>query len=146
MLTHLQRYLGTILATTPEVTLASSGPAGVQAGVVRCVVDGLRLLLLVPGTSDQLLNLEAEPTVVVATPQWEARGTAHILDHAARLAALTALPIADAAWYAVVEVRPTRVKIAHAVGWGNSETIDLEAESVMPAYGQGASHDGTNPV
>jgi hypothetical protein len=126
MLTHLQRRLAAVLATTPDVTLATSGPAGVQACVVRCIVDGLRLLLLVPGTSDQLLNLESGEAVVVTTPQWEARGPARVLDHAERLTVLTTLPIANAAWYAVVELQPTRVKITHPEGWGSAETIDVE--------------------
>ena len=127
MLTHLERHLVTILADPPQVTLATSGPAGIQACIVSCVVDGLRLLLLVPGTSDQLVNLEAAGAVVVANAHWQAHGRARVLEHAERLAALTLVPLPHAAWYAVVEVQPTRVTIAHPEGWGAVETIDMDA-------------------
>ena len=146
MLAHLQRRLAALLAEPTHVTLASDGPAGVQACVVRSVVDGLRLLLLVPDTSDQLLNLEAGHAVVVASAQWQAYGEAHVLTNAERLTALSLLPVAHAAWYAMVEVRPTRVTINHPEGWGAVETIDLEPTRQAPIRGQGASHDGANPV
>jgi hypothetical protein len=126
MLAHLQQHVTTVLASSHQVTLATSGPAGLQAPAVRCIADGLRLLLLVPRTSDSLVNLEAGDTVVVSNARWQAHGKARVLDVAERMAAPLLRGLADTAWCEVVEVRPTRVMIAHKEGWGAAETIDLD--------------------
>lgn len=141
MLAHLQRHLATLLAEPTHVTLASGGPAGVQACMVRCVVDGMRLLLLVPDSSEQLVNLAAGAPVVVASTQWQAYGRARVLNRTERLTALSLLPMPHAAWHAVVEMQPERVTINHRDGWGASETIDLDTSLQAPSNGQGADHD-----
>jgi len=129
MLAHIRRHLATVLASADTATVASDGPAGLQAQIVPCAVEGLRLLLLLPRTSDQLLNLEADSLVVVTTSRWQLWGLARVVDDAERPGATTAFPTAHAGWYAVVEVRPTRVAVAHAAGWGAAETYDVEQEA-----------------
>ena len=126
MLAHLRQHIATILASVRNVTLATNGPAGLQAQIVPCAAEGLRLLLLVPPTSDQLLNLEAGAAVVVTSPTWQVWGHARVLAAAERPAAVSTLDAPDGVWCTVVEVRPTRVAIAHLEGWGAAETIDLD--------------------
>src|SRR4029077_16305178 len=100
-------------------------PAGLQAHVVQCAASGIRLYLLLPGTSDHLLNLEFDPSVVVTTAEWQVSGHGRVVTKAA-CAAAQLLKAPDAPWSVVVEVRPTRVMIAQRTGWGAAETIDLE--------------------
>jgi predicted Zn-dependent protease len=128
MLAHLRHHLAAVLASASHATLATSGPAGLQAQIVPCASEGLRLLLLVPHTSDQLLNLEAGGAVVVTSAGWQAWGAARVLEPLERPAGVAALAGSDAACYALVEVRPSRVAIARREGWGAAETIDLEDE------------------
>ena len=65
MLTHLRRHVAATLAPTHSATLATSGPAGLQADLLPCVARGTRLYLLLPCTSDHLLNLDYDPAAVV---------------------------------------------------------------------------------
>jgi hypothetical protein len=83
------------------------------------------LYLLIPCTSDHLLNLDYDPAAVVTAAGWQVRGRARVLDPAERpgIASLTDMP--SAPWSLVVEVRPTRVTIAQRAGWGAAETLDL---------------------
>jgi hypothetical protein len=126
MLTHLRERIATTLAPVRIATLATSGPAGLQAHVLPCVASGIQLYLLLPCTSDHLLNLEADPAVVVTTAGWQLRGRARVLTTAEHPAAVTLLDAPDAPWSVVVEVQPTCVAIAQRTGWGTAETIDLE--------------------
>jgi hypothetical protein len=125
MLNHLRQHIAATLANVRSATLASSGPAGLQAQVVPCTASGVLLYLLLPRTSDQLLNLEHDPAVVVTTAEWQVWGQARVLTQAERAAAAL-LDAPDAPWSVVVEVQPTRVSIAQPTGWGAAETIDLE--------------------
>jgi hypothetical protein len=126
MLTHLRQRIATTPAPVRSVTLATSGPAGLQAHVFPCIASGIRLYLLLPRTSDHLPNLEHDPLVVVTTAGWQVRGRARILTLAEQSAAGALLDAPDAPWSVVVEVQPTRVAIAQCEGWGTAETIDLE--------------------
>jgi hypothetical protein len=141
MLNHLQRRLISVLAEPAQATLATGGPAGVQACVVRYVVAGPRLLLLVPATSEHLINIAATDVAIVASMHWHIHGRARVLEHAERLLALPLLPLPHAPWHAVVEVQPERVTINHAEGWGAVETIDLHEHLQAPGNGQGADDD-----
>jgi hypothetical protein len=125
MLNHLRQRIAAALENACSATLATSGPAGLQAHVVRCVASGIQLYLLLPRTSDHLLNLEHEPTVVVTTAEWQVSGRARVVTEAICAAALL-LKAPDAPWSVVIEVQPTRVSIAQSEGWGAAETIDLE--------------------
>jgi hypothetical protein len=125
MLNHLRRHIAVTLAPVRSATLATSGPAGLQAQVVQCVASGIQLYLLLPCTSDHLLNLEHDPAVVVTTAEWQVFGRAQIMTKVEHAAALL-LDAPDARWCVVVAVQPTRVAISQRTGWGAAETIDLE--------------------
>jgi hypothetical protein len=126
MLNHLREQIAATLAGARSATLATSGPAGLQAQVVRCVASGIQLYLLLPRTSDQLLNLEHDPAVVVTTAAWQMHGRARVLDRVSVPAAASLLQAPDAPWCVMLEVQPTRVAIAQPEGWGAAETIDLD--------------------
>ena len=126
MLDHLRQHIAATLEQTRSATLATRGPAGLQAHVVPCAVSGIRIYLLLPRTSDHLLNLEHDPSVVVTTAEWHVSGRARVVTGAECAAALLLLKAPDAPWSVVVEVQPTRVSIAQREGWGAAETIDLD--------------------
>jgi hypothetical protein len=126
MLNHLRQQIAATLQKARSATLATSGPAGLQASVVPCAASGILLYLLLPGTSDQLLNLECDPAVVVTTAEWQLWGQARVLADARCSAAEILLEAPDAPWSVVIEVQPARVAIAQRTGWGAAETIDLE--------------------
>jgi len=127
MLNHLRQQIAITLQTAHSATLATSGPAGLQAHVFPCVASGVKLYFLLPCTSDHLLNFEHDPAVAVTADGWHMRGRARVLDSSEHCPAVVALLKApDAPWSVVVEVQPTRVAIAQRTGWGAAETIDLE--------------------
>jgi len=126
MLNHLRQHIAATLASAQSATLATSGPAGLQAQVAACAANGIQLYLLLPRTSDQLLNLEHNRAVVVTTAEWQLYGRARVVATTEGAAAQQLLEAPDAAWSVVVEVQPTRVSIAQREGWGAAETIDLE--------------------
>jgi hypothetical protein len=126
MLTHLRRHVAATLAPTDSATLATSGPAGLQADLLPCVARGTRLYLLLPCTSDHLLNLDYDPVAVVTAAGWQVRGRARVLDLAERPDVGSLADNPNAPWSRMVEVRPARVTIAQRAGWGAAETIDLE--------------------
>ena len=125
MLTHLRQHIAATLANTRSATLATSGPAGLQAQVVPCVASGIQLYLLLPCTSNHLLNLEHDPAVVVTTAEWQLWGRAQIVTNAECIPARL-LAASDAPWSVVIAIQPARVSIAQPSGWGAAETIDLE--------------------
>jgi len=117
MLNHLRQHIATTLAAVRSATLATSGPAGLQAQVVPCVASGIQLYLLLPRTSDHLLNIEHDPAVVVVTTaEWQVFGRAQIVTEVEDAAAQL-LDAPDARWSVVVAVQPTRVAIAQRTGW-----------------------------
>ncbi len=128
MLEHLRQRAIEILASTQKATLATSGPAGIQARSFPCEALGLTLYFLVPAVSDQLLNLEQEPTVVVSTTDWQLNGNGRILplNEAPPNLLLPQLP--QASGCVLVEIRPLRLQINRRNGWGFSETIDLDPD------------------
>ena len=126
MLDHLRQHIAAALEQARSATLATSGPAGLQAHVLPCAASGIQLYLLLPRTSDHLLNLEHDPAVVVTTAEWQLAGCARVVTGAECAAALLLLSAPDARWSVLVEVQPTRVSIAQREGWGAAETIDLE--------------------
>ena len=123
MLDKLSDRATQILAETGWCTLATTGPAGLQASMVRCAARGIMLYLLVPDTSDHLFNLESEPEVAVTTETWRLRGTAEIVQEGADL-----FSAEQSQWLAVVRVSPVRLHILPAKhGPANyAETIDFD--------------------
>ena len=67
MLDHLQRRIVETLAEAHSVTLATYGPASIQAHVFPCEAQSGALYILVPRTSDHLFNIENHPSVVATT-------------------------------------------------------------------------------
>ncbi len=124
MLSHLRERIATALARAQSATLATSGPAGLQALVVPCAASGTQVYLLIPRTSEHLLNLEHDSAAVVVTAEWQVRGRARVASAAECPTTLMRAP--NAAWSEVVMVEPTRVSIAQPDGWGAAETIDLD--------------------
>lgn len=126
MLEHLRQRVEDVLGTVEQANLSTSGPAGIQARVFPCEALGMRLYLLVPGTSDHLFNLECAPTAVVSTPEWQLHGHGFILalDQAPPKLALPHSPAAIGC--VLIEIRPGRLQINHPQGWGFGETIDID--------------------
>ena len=123
MLDKLRDRAAQVLAETNWCTLATTGPAGLQASMVRCAGRGTSLYLLIPNTSDHLFNLESEPGVAVTTETWRLRGRADILtDSPAQFSA------DQSQWHTVVRVTPSQLQIL-SVEYGAAtyaETIDFE--------------------
>lgn len=128
MQTHFRDYIAAILAPVQHATLATSGPAGLLAHVLPCAANGLHLYLLLPQTSDHLLNLAASPDLVVTTQGWQVRGRGRVISAAERAALPSFADHAGAQWSVIVEVTPTRVDIAQQEGWGAAETFDVNGD------------------
>ena len=125
MLDYARQRAAEVLKVPRTAVLATSGPAGLQAGVFPCQAVGLDLYLLVPQTSDHLFNLEHDPGVTLLTPGWELKGEAQRIPADAPPFELDLLQEPGAQWCALVQVKPHRLQIHRADGWGNLETIDL---------------------
>jgi len=124
MLNHLRQRVTETLSAAKAATLSTHGAAGIQANVFPCEAVEAALYLLVPRTSDHLFNLEHNPEVVVTTETWQVRGVACIAPECPAGLALLEQP--DAAWCAVLAVRPTRLQIEWPGGSGHAETIDID--------------------
>lgn len=122
MLDKLRDRAAQILAETSLCTLATTGPAGLQASVIHCAGRGITLYLLVPDTSDHLFNLETEPEVAVTAETWRLRGTAKIVQDSTDV-----FSVDQSQWHTVVRVTPIRLHILPESGMANyAETIDFD--------------------
>lgn len=126
MLDHLRQRVMEALASVQTATLSTYGEAALQATLLPCEAIDLQLYLLLPATSDHLLNLESHPNIVVTTPDWQLRGTAVCLDQASYPPHLSLWQRPEAQWSRLLEVRPSQLNIRRPNGWGFSETIDIE--------------------
>ena len=130
MLDHLRQRVIENLASTQFATLSTYGEAELQATLLPCESSGLTLYILLPATSDHLLNLQSQPQVVVTTPDWQLRGTAVVLDAVQNArnypSELTFLRKPEAQWSRLVEIFPSQLHVRRQNGWGYSETIDIE--------------------
>lgn len=125
MLDQLRNRAVQILAETHFCTLATTGPAGLQASMVRCAGRGTALYLLVPDTSDHLFNLESEPVVAVTTTGWHLRGRAAIVTGGQECAHLFSGD--QRQWHTAVRVSPLRLHILPADAPAHpAETIDFD--------------------
>jgi hypothetical protein len=125
MLDYARQRAVEVLKVPRRVVLATSGPAGLQAGTFACQAIGLDLYLLVPRTSDQLFNLEHDPNVTVLAPEWELKGKAQRTPAEAPQIELDFIQEPAAPWCVLVKIKPHRLQIHRANGWGNLETLDL---------------------
>lgn len=126
MLDHLRQQVIETLAPVHSATLSTYGPAELQASLLPCESSGLRLYLLLPATSDHLLNLENQPEVVVSTSDWQLRGIALVLDSADYPPELCLHRKPEMQWSRLIEIRPTQLHIRRRNGWGYSDTLDIE--------------------
>jgi hypothetical protein len=126
MLDHLRHRVIEILASTHAVTLSTYGAADLQATMLPCESSDLTLFILLPATSDHLLNLKSRPKVVATTPDWQLRGTAVLLDSKDIPPDLELLRKPEAQWSRLIKICPARFHIRRRNGWGYSETIDIE--------------------
>ncbi len=101
MLDRLRHEAAAWLAGINACTLASAGPAGVQATWVASLASGLRLYLLLPAAADHLINIEATGQVALAGEGWRLSGVATCLNAEASPWTLTHQP-----WQVVVQVIP----------------------------------------
>src|SRR3990170_2946427 len=124
MLDYARQRASEALRIPRTAVLATSGPAGVQAGEFPCEAIDLNLYLLVPQTSDHLFNLEHDSTVTLLTAGWELKGKAYIVSTGAPDLELDLLREPGAEWCVLVRVEPSQVQIRGEVGWGSLETID----------------------
>lgn len=122
---HLRMRVIEILSQIKNATLSTSGPAGIQARIFPCEAHDLRLYCLVPSISDQLVNLEEDPSVVVSTADCQLRGLGRVLPLSAADEELTLPKFPEATGCVLVEIHPVRLQINRENGWGFSETIDL---------------------
>jgi hypothetical protein len=123
MLDHLQQRIAETLAEARAATLATYGPASIQANVFPCEATADGLYLLVPRTSDHLFNIENQPAAVATTADWQLYGAAEVLPACPAGLALSRRP--DAPWCAVVRLTPGRLHIAPSSRPGCWETIDM---------------------
>jgi len=128
MLEHLQKRIATTLSQSESAYISTCGPLGVQAGLYPCQQFGMRIYLLVPATLDILENILSCPDVLVITPLWQARGTAHVVSPSGELAGMPLLAHSQVAWSSLVEVRPRRVQLKPFAIWNSEETIDFDEE------------------
>ena len=128
MLNTLRTEALALIAATPDCTLSTIGPAGVQASMVVCVVREDCVYVLVPSTVDHLFNLEHELEVVLTSALWQLRGAALALTEAGGLQGTAPYDIsaqARAAGYTLVEVFPIRMHLEPAGRRRYRETIDF---------------------
>lgn len=126
MLDYARQRASEALRIPRSAVLATSGPAGIQAGEFPCEAIDLDLYLLVPKTSDHLFNLEHDSTVTLLTTGWELKGQAQIIPPGVPDLSLELLREPAAEWCVLVRVDPLRLQIRREEGWGNIETFDLE--------------------
>jgi hypothetical protein len=128
MLKKLRAEAFALIAATPYCTLSTTGPAGVQASVVACLVREDCVYVLVPSTVDHLFNIEHELEVVLTSSLWQLRGAALDLSaakgrHGTAPATISAQ--ARAAGYALVEIFPLRMHLEPEGRRRYRETIDF---------------------
>lgn len=126
MLEHLRQRVIESLASAQFATLSTYGAAELQANLLPCESSDLTLFILLPATSDHLLNLQSQPKVVVTTPDWQLRGTAAVLNGLDIPPDLELFHKPEAQWSRLIKVLPTQLHLRRRNGWGYSETIDIE--------------------
>lgn len=125
MLEHLRRRVSEALSKTREATLSTFGPARLQAAVVLCEFENLRLYALIPRTSDQRFNLETNPDVVATADGWQLRGRGRIVAPGEWPRALRLRVAAEAAWCDLVEIVPDRAQLFAGAERAEAETVDF---------------------
>jgi hypothetical protein len=115
-----------ILSQADAATLSTVGPAGLLAGNVACEAWDGKLYLMLPQTSDHLVNLEASSEVVASSTAWIVYGLAGLIEREKLPPGLKLLENPDAPWTAWLEVVPRRVQLVRPGNWAFLETYDLD--------------------
>ena len=142
MLDKLRAEALALIAATPDCTLSTSGPAGVQGSVVTCVMRDACAYVLVPSTADHLFNLEYDTEVVLTTALWQLRGAALVIGGADGLRGTIPPEISALArteGYTVVEVFPLRMHLEAAGPRRYRTTIDFDVPAHLTASALGAA-------
>jgi hypothetical protein len=129
MLSQLRAEALALIATTSHCTLSTTGPAGVQASVVTCIVRDDCVYALVPSTADHLFNLEYDTQVVLTTELWQLRGVALAIGQAHGRHGTAPHEVrarAAAEGHTIIEVFPLRMHIEAAGARRYRETIDFD--------------------
>jgi hypothetical protein len=129
MLDKLRVEALALIAATPHCTLSTTGPAGVQASIVRCVVHEDCIYVLIPSTVDHLFNIEHTLEVVLTTTLWQVRGAALALGgenglHGTPPRQIKACTSTEG--HTLVEVFPLRMHLEAAGPRRYRETIDFD--------------------
>jgi hypothetical protein len=119
MLEHLRRRIMEALQEYNTVTLATSGPAGLEISPCESRADGLNLILLVPTTSEHLVNIETEPQVAITQDHWRLTGKATPTRNSALVTE------AEVSQLMALEVHPCRFEFLTQVTHQVVETIDI---------------------
>lgn len=119
MLEHLRQRVVDALQQESTVTLATSGPAGLEISPCESKRNGLNLILLIPATSEHWVNIEAQPLVAVTQDHWRLTGTAMLPYDT------TILSEAVTAELKALEVHPLRFEFLTQNTHQVVETIDI---------------------
>jgi hypothetical protein len=148
MLDKLRAEALALIAATPSCILSTTGPAGVQASVVTCLVCENCVYVLVPATVDHLCNLEHELEVVLTSPGWQLRGAALVLREGNQLHGSVPREVdVRARWNGCtpVEVFPVRLHLEAAGLRRYRETIDFDMSPPPSTRSAQATTDNTDP-
>ena len=129
MLNKLRAEAFALIAITSHCTLSTTGPAGVQASIVTCLVHDDCVYALVPTTADHLFNLEYDTEVALTASLWQVRGAALVIGRADGLHGTAPCEISARArteGYTLLEVFPLRIHIEAAGPRRYRETIDFD--------------------
>lgn len=129
MLDKLRAEALALIGTTPDCTLSTIGPAGVQASVVGCIVHEDCIFILIPSTVDHLFNIKHAMEVVLTSTLWQLRGAALALGRENGLHGTVPPEIsarASVEGYTLVEVFPLRIHLEAAGPRRYRETIDFD--------------------
>jgi hypothetical protein len=130
MLKELRSEALALIAARPYCTLSTTGPAGVQASLVECLVREDCVYVLVPSTVDHLFNIQYEQEVVLTSSFWQLRGAALSLSDVSGRQGTAPADIsahARAVGYTLLEVFPLRMHLEPAGRRRYRETIDFIA-------------------
>ena len=134
MLDKLRAEALALIAATPHCTLSTTGPAGVQASVVRCFVHEACVYVLIPSTIDHLFNIEHTMEVVLTTRLWQVRGAALGGENGLHGTVPHEISArASTEGHALVEVFPLRVHLEAVGSRRYRETIDFDMNARLTA-------------
>jgi hypothetical protein len=148
MLDKLRAEALALIAATPSCILSTSGPAGVQASLVTCLVCENCVYVLVPSTVDHLFNLEHELEVVLTSPFWQLRGAALALWEGDQLLGSVPQEVDLRARFTgcmPVEMFPLRMHLEATSSRRYRETIDFDVSPRLPARSAQTTTDNTTP-